>query len=473
MDQVLVQPLAVGLPGSIGLLQFIIAEDTSLLQVHQQHPARLQPGFLDDLLRGQVQHTHLGGEDEPFVPGDIVPGGPQAVAVQHRPHPVAVGEEDGGRTVPGLHEGGVVLVEVPLGPGDGGVVLPGLGDTGHDGQRQVHAGHHEELQGVVQHGRVGARHLHHRQYLGQVAGEEGGGHGLLPGQHPVHIAPDGVDLAVVSDETVGVGPLPGGVGVGGETGMDDGQSGLVVRVLEVGVELPQLPDQEHALIDDGAAGEGGDIGALGGVLEEPPDHIEPPVEVRTGGGLRRTGQEGLLDHGHLVQGSPAEDLGADRHLPPAQEGEALLGGDVLKQLPGLAPPLVVLGEEKHAHTVVSGARQGDAGLFGGLGEEGVRDLDQDAHAVAGLSPGVLAGPVLQLLHDLQGVVHCPVAGSSLNVHHGADAAGVVLKVRPVKALTVLSFHMVHPLSMGGIKSGAAQKRRQPHPRTAASRLRCL
>ena len=55
------------------------------------------------------------------------------------------------------------------------------------------------------------------------------------------------------------------------------------------------------------------------------------------------------------------------------------------------------------------------------------DLEQDAHAVAGLALGVLAGPVLQLLHDLQGVVHRGVAPAAPDVHHGADAAGVVLK----------------------------------------------
>ena len=47
-------------------------------------------------------------------------------------------------------------------------------------------------------------------------------HRLFPGEHPVGVAPDGVDLAVVDDVAVGVGPLPAGVGVGGEAGVDDG-----------------------------------------------------------------------------------------------------------------------------------------------------------------------------------------------------------------------------------------------------------
>ena len=55
------------------------------------------------------------------------------------------------------------------------------------------------------------------------------------------------------------------------------------------------------------------------------------------------------------------------------------------------------------------------------------DLDQNAHAVAGLAGGVLSGPVLQLFHDLQGSVHRLVGGTALGIHHSADAAGVVLE----------------------------------------------
>lgn len=55
------------------------------------------------------------------------------------------------------------------------------------------------------------------------------------------------------------------------------------------------------------------------------------------------------------------------------------------------------------------------------------NLQQDAHAVTGLSSGVLAGAVLQLFHDLQRVVHRLVGGDAIDGYHGADAAGVVLQ----------------------------------------------
>ncbi len=90
--------------------------------------------------------------------------------------------------------------------------------------------------------------------------------------------------------------------------------------------------------------------------------------------------------------------------------------------------MLVLGEEEHADTVFALVAQGDVHLIGDLGEELVADLQQDAHAVAGLTLGVLTGAVLQPLHDGQCIVHRLVAFTSLDIHHSANAAGIVLKL---------------------------------------------
>ena len=81
----------------------------------------------------------------------------------------------------------------------------------------------------------------------------------------------------------------------------------------------------------------------------------------------------------------------------------------------------------------------------------VGDLEEDAHTVAGLALGVLSGPVLQLFHDFQGVVHRPVALQALDIHHGTDSTGVMLKGGIIQALLSISlvsdhFHLYKPLS---------------------------
>ena len=54
-------------------------------------------------------------------------------------------------------------------------------------------------------------------------------------------------------------------------------------------------------------------------------------------------------------------------------------------------------------------------------------MQQYAYAVAYLSGGILTGPVLQPLHNGQGIVHHIVAGNAVDIHNGTDAAGIVLE----------------------------------------------
>ena len=229
--QILVQPLPKRLPVRKGGLALFVGDHLFLNGVHQQHSSGLQPGFAHNVFLRNVQHPYFGGDDEPPVLCNIVPGGPQTVPVQHGTHNIAVGKEDGGGAVPGLHHGGIIVVKIPLLPAHSRVVSPGLGNGDHHSQGQGNTVHHHKFQGVVQHGGVGAAFGDHWQDLVHVLLHAGGLHGLLPGQHSVGVSTDGVDLAVVQDQPVGVGPLPAGGGVGGKTGVDHGDGALIPVLL--------------------------------------------------------------------------------------------------------------------------------------------------------------------------------------------------------------------------------------------------
>ena len=177
----------------------------------------MQSLFDYDLGRIDVQDSHLGRKNQIIVGGDIVTGRTEAVAIQNCSHHIAVAEQDGGRSVPGLHHGGVILIEITFLLRHGLIVIPGLRNGNHNCQRKIHAAHDQELQGVIQHGGVGTGGIDYRKDLVQVFLQMAGLHGLLPGQHLIRIALDGIDLAVVYDETVGMGPLPAGVRIGTET----------------------------------------------------------------------------------------------------------------------------------------------------------------------------------------------------------------------------------------------------------------
>src|SRR5215212_6292825 len=85
-----------------------------------------------------------------------------------------IGERDRGRTIPRLHEGAVVLVEgAPIGVHQL-VVLPGLGDHHGDRMRQASPGKVQQLQGVVEGGRVALARQDDRRKLLQILPEKVG-----------------------------------------------------------------------------------------------------------------------------------------------------------------------------------------------------------------------------------------------------------------------------------------------------------
>ena len=464
MHQVGVQPLAVGALLGIAALDLLVLDHALLHGVDQQHAPGLETGFFHDIGGRDIQDADLGGEDQVIIPRAVPAAGAQAVAVQHRAHAVAVGEDDGGRAVPGLEHGGVILIEILFRLRHFAVVGPGLGDRHHHGLGELDAVHHEKLEGVVQHGRVRTALVHHREDAVHIlVADDRRVHGLLPGEHAVHVAADGVDLAVVHDVAVGVGPLPAGVGVGGKARVDHGHGAFAVRVLQVAVKAAELVHQEHALVDDRAAGEGGDIGADVALLELAADDVEQAVKVQPLADMLGAADKALLDAGHGVPRRPAQDLGADGDLAPAEELDPVPGHDDLEHFARLEAPEGVLREKEHADAVAAGGAQVvQAELGSGFDHQLVGDLHHQADAVAGLAAGVLAGAVLQLFDDLECVVHRAAALLAADADDGADAAGVVLKRLPVqREIRMFSLHVCLPdlLSPGYAKDPPAGRRR--------------
>ncbi len=167
--QVIVQPLPIRLPGSIFFLQLLIGNHLALKGVHQQHLAGTQTLFRPYFGRLNIQHPHLGRQDKRVVIGNQITGRPQAVSIQYGSHDIPVGKQDGCRSVPGLHHGRIILVEIPLCLGHGFIVSPGLWNGNHHRQRQLHTAHHQEFQGIVQHGGIGAGFADGRQHLVHLA----------------------------------------------------------------------------------------------------------------------------------------------------------------------------------------------------------------------------------------------------------------------------------------------------------------
>ncbi len=85
---------------------------------------------------------------------------------------------------------------------------PRLGDQHHHRLRERAAAHHQELERVVDAGRVALVLVHDGEELGDVVAEELRLQAALARAHPVHVALERVDLAVVADVAVGVRERP-------------------------------------------------------------------------------------------------------------------------------------------------------------------------------------------------------------------------------------------------------------------------
>ena len=153
--QIVVQPFSIRLSGSIFFLDLLIIDHSALYGIDQEHFTGTKSFFYFDLRGINGKHTYLRGQDQRIVIRDHVTGRTQTVSVQHSSHDISVGEQDGCGTVPRLHHGSVILIEISLGLRHCLIVRPGLGDSDHDCQRQLHTAHYQKLQCIVQHRRIG------------------------------------------------------------------------------------------------------------------------------------------------------------------------------------------------------------------------------------------------------------------------------------------------------------------------------
>ncbi|MNV17656.1 hypothetical protein D3C71_1084490 [compost metagenome] len=320
----------------------------------------------------------------------------------------------------------------------GGVLLPGLGDHHHHGLADGVAGHGQQFEAVVERGGVGLVGEADGVELLQVGREHRRGHYAFARLHPVVVALDGVDFTVVRHIAVGVGQRPLWKGVGGETlvHQTDGRDAALVG--QVFVVHAHLVGQQQALVDHGAAGHARnvvflavlelqalDVGA-GGLA----DHVQLALQRVLHDHVVATADEYLAQDGLLLaHGGGHGHVHIDRHIAPAQQYLAFGLDGALHLLLTSQSRGVLLGQENHAHTVFARCWQGYALLGHLFAVQRVRDLDQDAGAVAHQRVGTHRATVVDVFQNLQSLRHDVVALDALDVGHKPEAAGVVFVTR--------------------------------------------
>ena len=188
--------------------------------------------------------------DGEAAPRDQVAHWPQPVAVGSGYHPAAVGGNDGRRAIPWLHDGIRVAVQVAPVIGHGGCLLgPCLRDQQGLGHRRVAAGPHEKFEYRVQRSRVGGARGNHRLDVFGAIAEALVGEADLVRAHPVGVAAERVDFAVVGERAERLCEPPLREGVGGIALVEEDAARLEAFILQVGIKGGNLLGQHHSLVD--------------------------------------------------------------------------------------------------------------------------------------------------------------------------------------------------------------------------------
>ena len=355
---------------------------------------------------------------------------------------MTVGEGHGGRAVPRLHDGGVELIVGLLFGLHGGVGIPSFGDEHRHDVRDGAAGEVEQFDGVVERGRVGTAGFDDGEDLLQIVAPDAGGHDGLAGGHPVGVAADGVDFAVVADVAERVGERPGGEGVRREALVDHGEGGDALGVGQILEELLDLRGEEEPFINDGPAAERGDVeevlvanvGGANFVFRALADDVELPFELdfRHADGAA---DEDLFDVGLGGAGDATDGVDIEGGVAPAEDFEALFAGDAFEDTFDQQAGGAFNGQEDEASAVLAGGREGETFLGAFAGEEGVGDLDEQAGAVAGFRVTTAGAAVGEIDENLDAFSNDVVGFVAVDVDDEADTAGVALVHRAIETLS--------------------------------------
>ncbi len=435
-------PLPVRLGECELMLEFVVVDDAALLEIDQEHLAGLEAPFAHDPALGDRQHARLGGHHHHVVVGDAVTGGAQPVSIQRGADLFAIGEHHGGRAVPWFQHRGVVLVESASARIHQLMLLPGLRNHHHRGVRERVAGHHQQFERVVECGGVRLALEADGVELLEIIPQHGRLHHALTSAHPVEVALDGVDLAVMGHHAIGVCQWPFGKGVGREALVDQRQCRRDTRILQVPVILANLIGEQQAFVDHCPATHARDVVlATVGQLERLDragcglaDDVQLAFERIGHDHVGPTPDEDLADDRLLLpHGRRHRHLAVDGHVAPSDQDLPLgLHGAREFLLAGEARGMF-LGQKDHADAIFARRRQGDA-LCRHLGSVVlVGNLDQDSGAVAHQLVGADRAAVVEILQNQESLLDQVVRTLPLDVRDESDAAGVVLVRRTIQA----------------------------------------
>src|SRR5689334_3957345 len=101
-DHVSIEPLLVRMFMGQRLFQFIIANDTPLICVDEEHISRFKTSLRRDPVCGNIEHADFGSHYNEIVTRNVVTSGPKPVAIEQSADCESVAENNCSRSIPRL-----------------------------------------------------------------------------------------------------------------------------------------------------------------------------------------------------------------------------------------------------------------------------------------------------------------------------------------------------------------------------------
>ena len=361
---VLFQPLGIGLARGQLLFDLLVGDNAAFLRIHQKHAARLEPALAGDLRRVNRQHPRLGCHDDQAAMGHHESPGAQSIAVKLGSDHPAIRKSHGGRTIPGLHQRGMVFIESLDVIRHRGIARPGRGNQHLHDVRQAAPGQEQEFHRVVKVRRIASARSNNGLELLHVVAEQGGSQDGGPRVHPVNVATQRIDFSIMTDVAIGVGKIPGGEGVRGEALVNETQGAPDFRIGQLPVEVRDLRCEQQTLVNDRASGEGGNveeallpqIGLANCVFSALADDVELALqEIRVH--LVGPFDENLLNVRLGAARQAPNRVGIHRCVAPAQYCQAFVTHNLFQDGLTLHAFVRLNRKKNHSHAILARGRK--------------------------------------------------------------------------------------------------------------------
>ena len=301
---------------------------------------------------------------------------------------------------------------------------------------------HQEFERIVEAGCVRLTFIRNRPELGDVITKQIGGDRRLTRSHPVHIATQRVDFAVMRDHAVRMGQRPSRESIGREALVNERDRRFQTRILEIKEVIAELGGEQHALVDERTRRQRHGIETLGALVIEIVDGVRDhlaqqeqfALESFLVGRARTTTNENLLMHGLGRLDAFAKTGRINRHIAPAQECLAFIGHDLFNNRFDDLATFRIARQEQSADGVIAFLGQSKAETSGFFAQETIWNLHEHAATIARFRVRADSAAMIEVQKNLKTLGDNVMRLAIVHIGDEANAAGIFFICRRIKAM---------------------------------------